>query len=109
MHNQLYIYATFCSKHIGDGNGNNAIKDILSGTAAGFAQVAAGHPLDTIKVRLQTQSATNPMFNGVTDCLQITLKNEGVAGLYKGASSPLLGAMAHNAGIFYSYGKILLF
>jgi len=29
-----------------------AIKDILSGTVGGIAQVIYGHPLDTIKVRI---------------------------------------------------------
>jgi len=30
---------------------------------------------------------------------------EGFAGLYKGAMSPLAGAMAHNAGLFFFYGQ----
>lgn len=32
------------------------------------------------------------------------MAREGVKGLYAGAASPLLGAMAHNAGVFFSYG-----
>lgn len=63
-----------------------------------------GHPLDTIKVRLQTQSNTNPEFTGMVDCFRKTMAKEGVAGLYAGAAAPLWGAMAHNAGVFFSYG-----
>lgn len=63
-----------------------------------------GHPLDTIKVRLQTQSSTNPEFTGMADCFRKTWAREGLGGLYAGAASPLLGAMAHNAGVFFSYG-----
>lgn len=50
-----------------------------------------GHPFDTIKVRLQTTS--HSQFNGPMQCLLTTLRKEGVAGLYKGATPPLVGWM----------------
>jgi solute carrier family 25 carnitine/acylcarnitine transporter 20/29 len=85
-----------------------AMKDIISGTMGGFAQVIAGHPLDTVKVRLQNQVegvGQTKQFNGTLDTFRKTVQLEGVRGLYKGASSPLAGAMAHNAGVFFSYGQ----
>ncbi len=33
------------------------------------------------------------------DCIRKTVSKEGLLGLYAGAASPLLGAMAHNAGV----------
>lgn len=54
----------------------NAIKDIIAGSVRGVAQVVVGHPLDTIKVRLQTQTHTR--FTGVIDCFWKTLTTEGV-------------------------------
>lgn len=48
-----------------------------------------GHPFDTIKVRLQTTDAAR--FSGPLQCLLQTLRNEGPAGLYKGATPPLIG------------------
>jgi solute carrier family 25 carnitine/acylcarnitine transporter 20/29 len=86
----------------------NAFKDILSGTVGGIAQVAAGHPLDTVKVRLQTQVTVPgkpPEYAGMIDCFKKTFAHEGIRGLYKGAMSPLAGAMAHNAGLFFFYGQ----
>uniref|UniRef100_A0A6B2LCD6 Mitochondrial carrier protein n=1 Tax=Arcella intermedia TaxID=1963864 RepID=A0A6B2LCD6_9EUKA len=80
----------------------------MSGTMGGVAQVLAGHPLDTVKVRLQTQvpvPGQPPQFNGMIDCFKKTVQHEGFKGLYKGAMSPLAGAMAHNAGIFFFYGQ----
>jgi len=80
----------------------------MSGTMGGVAQVCAGHPLDTIKVRLQTQvnlPGKPPAFLGMNDCFRKTLHHEGVRGLYKGATSPLAGAMMHNASIFFFYGQ----
>lgn len=47
---------------------------------------------DTVKVRLQTSDATH--FRGPLDCVLQTVRNEGVRGLYKGASPPLVGWMA---------------
>ena len=50
-----------------------------------------GHPFDTIKVRLQTTPASR--FSGPLACVAQTVRNEGVAALYKGATPPLVGWM----------------
>lgn len=50
-----------------------------------------GHPFDTVKVRLQTTDATR--FSGPLQCVLQTVRNEGVRGLYKGATPPLFGWM----------------
>jgi solute carrier family 25 carnitine/acylcarnitine transporter 20/29 len=50
-----------------------------------------GHPFDTIKVRLQTTDRSR--FSGPLQCLGQTLRKEGVTGLYKGATPPLVGWM----------------
>ena len=46
---------------------------------------------DTIKVRLQTSEKVQ--FQGPSDCLLQTIRHEGVRGLYKGATPPLVGWM----------------
>ena len=48
-------------------------------------------PFEIIKVRLQTQSSTNPEYKGIIDCLQKIIKKEGPRALYKGTLSPLIG------------------
>ena len=48
-------------------------------------------PADTIKVLLQTQSTTNPVYSGMMDATKKTIQAEGLAGLYKGVASPLAG------------------
>ena len=56
-----------------------AIADTASGAIGGLGMVAVGHPLDTVKVRLQTQNAAAPdAFKGVGDCLRRTVIKEGV-------------------------------
>ncbi|KAJ2579478.1 hypothetical protein EV177_010755, partial [Coemansia sp. RSA 1804] len=49
------------------------------------------------------------VFKGPMDCLTKTVRNEGILGLYKGMSSPLVGIAAVNSLLFwaYSYGKTL--
>jgi solute carrier family 25 carnitine/acylcarnitine transporter 20/29 len=55
-----------------------------------MAQVVVGHPLDTIKVRLQTQPRGAPAYSGMMDCARQTLASEGPSGFFKGMLSPLV-------------------
>ncbi|KAN0021974.1 hypothetical protein ACTFIU_004123 [Dictyostelium citrinum] len=82
-----------------------AIKDIIAGSIGGVGQVFTGHPLDTIKVRLQTQPVGNPIYSGTMDCLKKTIAQEGFAGLYKGVASPLVGLSIMNSVMFLAYGQ----
>eukprot|EP00761_Pharyngomonas_kirbyi_P001954 gb/GECH01001958.1/.p1 GENE.gb/GECH01001958.1/~~gb/GECH01001958.1/.p1 ORF type:complete len:376 (+),score=79.15 gb/GECH01001958.1/:1-1128(+) len=79
-------------------------KDFIAGTVGGCGQVVAGHPFDTLKVRLQTQGP-DARFKGAMDCFGQTIKKEGFFGLFKGMSSPLAGVAAVNAVLFTSYGQ----
>lgn len=63
-------------------------RNVIAGLSSGMSLVLAGHPFDTIKVRLQTQGA-QARFAGPLDCLRQTIRHEGVLGLYKGVTPPL--------------------
>lgn len=80
-------------------------KDIIAGTCGGIAVTLVGHPFDTLKVRLQTQSVTNPVYSGLVDCFNKTVSKEGIPGLFKGMSSPLVGQMAFRATLFTSFAR----
>lgn len=71
---------------------SSAWKDIFAGTVGGIAQVLSGQPFDTTKVRLQ--SAPEGTYNGAMDVVKQLMKNEGVAGFYKGTLTPLIGVGA---------------
>ena len=84
-------------------------KNFVSGTVGGTCLVVAGHPLDTIKVRMQTVAMSTPAgqplpFNGALDCARQTLAKEGFRGLYKGMASPIAGVSFLYAICFSSYG-----
>ncbi|KAI5303739.1 hypothetical protein KEM56_007237 [Ascosphaera pollenicola] len=66
-------------------------KGFLAGVFSGITKCTVGHPFDTIKVRLQT--STTSRFSGPIDCVLKTVRNEGVLGMYKGMTPPLVGWM----------------
>jgi len=87
----------------------DALIDIVGGTVGGVGLVLVGHPFDTLKVRLQTQDAKNPMYSGLGDCVRKTRAAEGMAGFYKGVASPLVGQMFLNAWQFGVWGAVKSF
>ncbi|KFA77058.1 hypothetical protein S40288_07469 [Stachybotrys chartarum IBT 40288] len=66
-------------------------RGFVAGVFSGIAKLSVGHPFDTVKVRLQTTDSSR--FSGPLQCLVQTVRHEGVRGLYKGATPPLVGWM----------------
>ncbi|KAF5292582.1 hypothetical protein FQA39_LY13915 [Lamprigera yunnana] len=79
--------------------------DFIAGCIGGCAGIVVGHPLDTVKVHLQTQDASNPKYKGTLHCFRSLLVKDGIRGIYKGISSPLVGVAAINAIVFGVYGN----
>lgn len=83
-------------------------KDFISGGFGGACTVIVGQPLDTIKVRLQTQPipepGKKPLYLGTWDCALKTVRNEGFFGLYKGMAAPLVGVTPMFAVCFLGFG-----
>ncbi|KAL3096038.1 hypothetical protein niasHS_005797 [Heterodera schachtii] len=82
------------------------IVDFFAGCLGGVAGVLAGHPLDTVKVRLQTQNSHCPIYRNTFHCLKKIVQTEGPSALYKGMSSPLASLALINAVIFGVHGNI---
>lgn len=60
------------------------------------------YPFDTVKVRLQSQPDHLPLrYTGPLDCFRQSLRAEGLAGLYRGISAPLVGAALENSSLFF--------
>lgn len=60
------------------------IRDFLSGTLSGFAQVFIMQPFEIIKVRLANQSIKAPEYAGIIDCFKKIMSSDGFTGFYKG-------------------------
>lgn len=91
----------------------SALKNFLSGGFGGVCLVAAGQPLDTIKVRLQTMPVPGPgqtaLYTGAMDCAMKTIRKESFFGLYKGMAAPLVGVAPMFAVCFLGFhvGKVI--
>jgi len=85
----------------------SAFKNFVAGGVGGTCLVLTGQPLDTIKVRLQTQNVKpgeTPFYTGTFDCAKKTIQKEGFRGLYKGIMTPLVGVTPIYALCFLGFG-----
>jgi len=82
------------------------IREFIAGQSSGWGLIVAGHPFDTLKVRLQSEGM-HGRFGGPINCLKETVQNEGMRGLYKGAFGPFLTQGLVNAWEFGIYGMVL--
>lgn len=83
--------------------GQEAIKDIVCGSAAGVVGKYIEYPFDTVKVRLQSQPDTVPLrYAGPIDCFKKSLQRDGFLGIYRGISAPLVGAAVETSTLFFS-------
>lgn len=78
----------------------------IAGTVGGLISVTVGHPLDTIKVRLQTAEilSQRTKFRGTLDCVMQTVRKEGALALFKGLSPHLLMSVPCSSLLFWGYG-----
>jgi len=86
----------------------DTIKEMLAGGAGGACLVFVGHPLDTIKVRIQTMVVVPgqpPPFSGALDCALKAVRHEGPLALYRGMLAPLLSVTPMYALCFLGYGE----
>jgi len=81
------------------------ILDFAAGCVGGAAGVGVGHPFDTIKVRLQNDTAK--VFRGPADVFKQTIRQEGINGLLKGIETPLIASLPIQGIVFGVYGITL--
>lgn len=85
---------------------SSAVAELTSGGVAGAVGIVVTQPLDTIRIRLQNPVLGLSMgkpFTGIYNCATLTMRNEGIRGLFKGVASPTLTSGAMNAILFFSY------
>ncbi|XP_043783020.1 solute carrier family 25 member 45 isoform X3 [Cervus elaphus] len=71
---------------------------------AGALGLVLGHPFDTVKVRLQTQTT----YRGIVDCMVKTYRHESLLGFFKGMSFPIASISVVNSVLFGVYSNALL-
>ncbi|XP_048363420.1 solute carrier family 25 member 45 [Sphaerodactylus townsendi] len=79
--------------------------EFAAGWLSGAAGLVLGHPVDTVKVRLQTQAG----YRSILDCVVRTYRDETIFGFFKGMSFPLLSVAMVNSVMFGAYSNALLY
>ena len=82
------------------------LRHFVGGYCSGIALVLAGHPFDTVKVRLQTEGRGG-RFRGPVHCVRDTVAREGLLALYKGVTPPLFATGVINAMLWGSQGVVV--
>ncbi|CAK7204433.1 mitochondrial ornithine carrier protein [Sporothrix eucalyptigena] len=78
-----------------------AIEDVLYGSLAGIVGKYIEYPFDTVKVRLQSQPDHLPLrYAGPLDCFRQSIRADGLLGMYRGISAPLVGAALETSSLF---------
>ncbi|XP_036799311.1 solute carrier family 25 member 48 isoform X3 [Oncorhynchus mykiss] len=72
------------------------LDDFLAGWIGGASSVIVGHPLDTVKTRLQAGKG----YKNTLHCVLQIYRKETVAGFFKGLSFPLASITVYNSVVF---------
>lgn len=70
------------------------LRGVVAGGLTGAIEVCITYPTEYVKTQLQLDGKGDKQkFNGIIDCVKITVKERGVLGLYKGLSVLLVGSI----------------
>lgn len=102
----LSLYSVFCCLLVDKSSA-------LSGAAAGVTAKLCVYPFDTCKKRLQVVGfngrkgfGINRSYQGIVDFLRVSVREEGLRGLYKGAGWALLKSGLTTSMYFLFYEKM---
>lgn len=73
----------------------------VAGTFAGIAEETASYPLDLVKTKMQVHAESVSAIH----VLRHTVRNDGLAGLFKGLPGPLLASALVSGCVFGGYGS----
>ncbi|XP_003950682.5 solute carrier family 25 member 48 isoform X4 [Pan troglodytes] len=76
--------------------GSFQLEDFAAGWIGGAASVIVGHPLDTVKTRLQAGVG----YGNTLSCIRMVYRRESVFGFFKGMSFPLASIAVYNSVVF---------
>lgn len=75
----------------------------ISGGFAGIVSWLLIYPVDVVKSRIQEDSISHPKYNGMIDCFQKSVKNDGYRVLLRGLSPTLLRTFIVSGANFLVY------
>ncbi|GBE80464.1 Uncharacterized mitochondrial carrier [Sparassis crispa] len=102
--------AQYNRAHNRGGPGGATLDDaqiFISGIFAGLANGVVSGPVEHIRIRLQTQSATNPVYAGPYDAIKKIYAARGIPGIYKGQVVTLWREAVGYGIYFWAYEKLM--
>ncbi|KAG6328158.1 hypothetical protein ID866_10932, partial [Astraeus odoratus] len=108
-----YAKRVFAAQNVADGRGGEGGKMLsgsqlfVAGVGAGLANGFVSGPVEHIRIRLQTQSNTNPMYAGPFDAIKKIASRHGIAGIYKGQCVTFLREATGYGMYFLVYEKLV--
>jgi solute carrier family 25 citrate transporter 1 len=82
------------------------LKHLIAGGTAGAFEISIMYPTEFVKTQLQlSKGGADAPFKGTLDCASYFVKNKGVASLYKGMSSLLIGTIPKTSLRFAAFGQ----
>ncbi|XP_042527261.1 solute carrier family 25 member 48 isoform X3 [Dipodomys spectabilis] len=85
--------------------GRFQLEDFAAGWVGGAASVLVGHPLDTVKARLQAGTG----YGSTLGCIRTVYQRESVSGFFKGMSFPLASIAVYNSVVFGVFSNLQRF
>lgn len=112
----FYEFLTDFYKKYNSNTDISIYNSMFSGSTAGFLAKTIVYPFDLARKRLQIQGFQQGrkgfgkffQCNGLLDCLKVTIKEEGVRGLFKGLVPSQVKAAIATALHFTAYEQVLL-
>ncbi|KAL9711515.1 Mitochondrial carrier protein ymc2 [Leucoagaricus gongylophorus] len=108
-----YTKRLFAARNVTRGTGGEGGKTLTgsqlfsAGVVAGLANGFVSGPVEHIRIRLQTQSNTNPTWNGPWDAIHKIYSAHGIQGLYKGQAVTFLREATGYGVYFLVYEKLV--
>jgi len=80
---------------------------LVAGSLAGLGNGFVSGPVEHIRIRLQTQSNTNPVYRGPFDAIKKIGSKYGIRGIYKGQGVTFLREAMGYGVYFWTYEKLV--
>ncbi|XP_056458992.1 mitochondrial folate transporter/carrier-like [Gadus macrocephalus] len=84
------------------------VENLVAGLSGGVVSTMVLHPLDLVKIRFAVSDGLDlrPKYNGIIHCMRSVWQQEGLRGLYQGATPNIWGAGASWGLYFFFYNAI---
>ncbi|KAL4062270.1 mitochondrial carrier domain-containing protein [Scleroderma yunnanense] len=108
-----YAKRIFATANLANGRGGEGGKMLtggqlfIAGVGAGLANGFVSGPVEHIRIRLQTQSNSNPLYSGPFDAIKKIASQHGVSGLFKGQCVTFLREATGYGVYFLVYEKLI--